>query len=208
MPQGWSGTVTPSLSGYTSPALTQLQQRRRQPAAQDYTRSASAATSTTLTRASGHGGTSVTFTATVTGSNPTGSVSFTEAACVGCAPTLTGSQRSPPAAPQPAVGTHSIVANYAGDAAMPPRQRACSQVINRRVAAASFVATDLATQGNWKGHYGSDGYAILNDSTSYPAYAVVTPTGKSGLRVGSATRHRSARPAARRGRRPHRRLLV
>ena len=46
-------------------------------------------------------------------------------------------------------------------------------------AAASFVATDLVTQGNWKGRYGSEGYAILNDSTSYPAYATVTPSGKA-----------------------------
>ena len=65
--------------------------------------------------------------------------------------------------------------------AMPPRaaRRCRRSSIRPASAAASFVATDLATQGNWKGHYGSDGYAILNDSTSYPAYAVVTPTGKA-----------------------------
>ena len=80
-----------------------------------------------------------------------------------------------------AVGTHSIVADYAGDAGNAASSSApFSQVINPAgSAAASFVATDLVTQGNWKGRYGSEGYAILNDSTSYPAYATVTPSGKA-----------------------------
>jgi hypothetical protein len=43
---------------------------------------------------------------------------------------------------------------------------------------ASFIGTDLVTQGNWKSVYGSDGYAIISDSTNYPAYAQVLATGK------------------------------
>jgi RHS repeat-associated protein len=39
---------------------------------------------------------------------------------------------------------------------------------------ARFIKTDATTQGNWKGTYGSDGYHIINDSASYPAYAQVT----------------------------------
>ena len=44
---------------------------------------------------------------------------------------------------------------------------------------ASFVKRDTSTQGSWKDRYGADGYAIVNDSTSYPRYATVTPNGQS-----------------------------
>jgi hypothetical protein len=40
---------------------------------------------------------------------------------------------------------------------------------------AAFVKTDTATQGNWKGVYGVDGYNIIDDTVSYPAYVTVTP---------------------------------
>ncbi|MBZ5723441.1 MAG: SBBP repeat-containing protein [Acidobacteriia bacterium] len=40
-------------------------------------------------------------------------------------------------------------------------------------ATAAFVKTDSATQGSWKGVYGSDGLAILNDTINYPGYAQV-----------------------------------
>jgi RHS repeat-associated protein len=43
---------------------------------------------------------------------------------------------------------------------------------------ATFVTTDTATQGNWKGVYGSDGYSVINDASSYPAYATVSVTGQ------------------------------
>jgi len=38
-------------------------------------------------------------------------------------------------------------------------------------ATASFVAADTMTQGNWTGHYGSDGYSIFNGSNDLPSYA-------------------------------------
>ena len=41
-------------------------------------------------------------------------------------------------------------------------------------AAAKFVAEDTNTQGNWKVGYGSDGYNIIGNQSSYPAYATVT----------------------------------
>jgi len=37
--------------------------------------------------------------------------------------------------------------------------------------AATFVAMDGTTQGNWHGAYGKDGYVITNDSQSLPSYA-------------------------------------
>jgi len=37
-------------------------------------------------------------------------------------------------------------------------------------AVASFVRSDVATQGNWKGAYGADGYSLADNSQSIPAY--------------------------------------
>jgi hypothetical protein len=42
---------------------------------------------------------------------------------------------------------------------------------------AAFVKLDSTTQGTWKSAYGADGYNVINDSTSYPAYVNVTPAG-------------------------------
>lgn len=36
---------------------------------------------------------------------------------------------------------------------------------------ATFVRADSATQGNWHGAYGSDGFAVASDSQSIPSYA-------------------------------------
>ena len=42
---------------------------------------------------------------------------------------------------------------------------------------AAFVKTDTATQGSWKGVYGSQGYNVISNAISYPGYAAVTPYG-------------------------------
>ena len=42
-----------------------------------------------------------------------------------------------------------------------------------------YVQADSTTQGSWKGVYGSDGYNIINDTQSLPAYAAVTATGNN-----------------------------
>jgi hypothetical protein len=52
---------------------------------------------------------------------------------------------------------------------------------------AAFVTFDTASQGNWKTLYGTDGYNVVNDTTSYPAYAQVTTAGASALTWASAT---------------------
>jgi hypothetical protein len=44
-------------------------------------------------------------------------------------------------------------------------------------ATASFLRSDTATSGSWKGTYGADGYDVINDSASNPAYVAVTPSG-------------------------------
>jgi subtilisin family serine protease len=52
---------------------------------------------------------------------------------------------------------------------------------------AAFVKTDTTTQGTWKGVYGADGYNVINDSISYPAYVNVTPSGNSSWTWASST---------------------
>ena len=82
-------------------------------------------------------GSSVTFTATVSGSNPTGSVTFTDggSSISGCAAVvLPGSGNSKTATcttSSLAVGNHSIVASYSGDAGnIGSTSTALSQVVN------------------------------------------------------------------------------
>jgi RHS repeat-associated protein len=52
---------------------------------------------------------------------------------------------------------------------------------------AMFVQTDTTTQGNWKGMYGSDGYNVINDAVSYPAYAQVSVSGQSSYTWAAST---------------------
>jgi hypothetical protein len=194
VPQGGSGTVAPALAGYSfTPTSRNYSSVGANQTAQDYAASAvapPAPTTTTLTSAPNPAtvGASVSFTATVTGTNPTGNVSLTEGVAVigSCsAIALSGSGNARTATCSTTTlgtGSHNIVANYGGDSANAASgSSALSQVINPIAAlpAASFVGADLATQGNWKGHYGSDGYAVFADSTSYPAYATLTASGKS-----------------------------
>src|SRR5439155_18276908 len=78
-------------------------------------------------------GATVTFTATVTGNNPTGSVSFTENGNAICtAGTLSGTPRTASCSTSSlAVGVHSIVASYSGDSANAASvSTALTQVIN------------------------------------------------------------------------------
>lgn len=53
--------------------------------------------------------------------------------------------------------------------------------------AVAFVSTDSATQGNWKAAYGADGFNVLGDAASYPAYAAVTPSGQASYTWAAST---------------------
>jgi hypothetical protein len=65
--------------------------------------------------------------------------------------------------------------------------------------AAAFVRTDAATEGNWHGAYGADGYSVANDTQSIPSYAsfavqnqtnytwVANPTDPRALQTGSGS---------------------
>ena len=52
-------------------------------------------------------------------------------------------------------------------------------VVNPAGVSAAFQPLDTTTQGNWPGHYGQDGYLIVNDVNSPPSYATLTPSGAS-----------------------------
>ena len=52
---------------------------------------------------------------------------------------------------------------------------------------AQFIGTDTTTQGSWRGVYGADGYQVVNDAVSYPAYATVTTTGADTYTWASST---------------------
>jgi hypothetical protein len=52
---------------------------------------------------------------------------------------------------------------------------------------AVFIGTDTTTQGTWRGVYGIDGYNVIGDTVSYPAYATVTASGQSTWTWASST---------------------
>jgi fibronectin type 3 domain-containing protein len=58
--------------------------------------------------------------------------------------------------------------------------RSAVEPLERRVmlsASASLVKVDAATQGNWTGVYGADGYSIVGGSTTLPSYGTFSATG-------------------------------
>ena len=52
---------------------------------------------------------------------------------------------------------------------------------------AQFVKTDSTTEGSWKGSYGGDGYNVIDDTSAYPSYVTVTPSGQSNYVWNSST---------------------
>jgi hypothetical protein len=95
-------------------------------------------------------GSPVTFTATVTGTNPTGSVAFTDggnaiSGCSGVVLTGSGNVRTAPCTTSAlSQGTHSIVAAYAGDAG---NAASSSSPLSQAVNAAGASNVALASNG-------------------------------------------------------------
>jgi hypothetical protein len=54
-------------------------------------------------------------------------------------------------------------------------------------ATATFIQTDTTTQGNWQSAYGADGYNVIGDSSSYPSYARVSPSGQNNYTWAAST---------------------
>ena len=52
---------------------------------------------------------------------------------------------------------------------------------------AKFIDTDASTEGNWKSVYGSDGYAIANDSQKIPSYATFAVQNQTNYTWASST---------------------
>ncbi len=69
--------------------------------------------------------------------------------------------------------------NGAGESAFSNEINATTQPQTVTDAAATFVSLDKTTRGNWKGVYGADGYNIVADGGTFPAYATITTTGAS-----------------------------
>jgi len=46
------------------------------------------------------------------------------------------------------------------------------------ISTAVYIGSDINTKGNWSGVYGSLGKEIIGDSRSFPAYAVISASGK------------------------------
>ena len=58
------------------------------------------------------------------------------------------------------------------------------------------MQTDFTTEGNWKGVYGADGYSLVGNTSSYPAYATVAPSGNLNWTWTPATQDKRALQSA------------
>ncbi len=70
-------------------------------------------------------------------------------------------------------GTQSITAS---DTVTTSITGSASVTVNAVNATASLVKTDSTTEGTWIGSYGTQGYDVINSSSSLPSYATVTPS--------------------------------
>jgi hypothetical protein len=99
----------------------------------------------------------------------------------GCSTTATTSS---PAGTYPITCSGAVDSNYS--ISYVPGTLSLNAVVTSSGTAA-FVGLDTTTQGNWKGVYGSNGYNVINNAVSYPAYVTVTPSGTNAFTWASAT---------------------
>ena len=125
-------------------------------------------------------GTTVTFTATVTGSAPTGNVNFTDggtsiASCSSVALTGSGNVRMATCATSTlAVGAHSIVANYGGDAGnLASNSTTLSQIVKGSASKFDFNG-DARSDVLWT-NIGGIHYEWLFNGSTYTAPGLGTP---------------------------------
>ena len=78
----------------------------------------------------------------------------------------------------------AIATNAAGSATS---AEATLTVVAGGATSATFIGTDTTTKGTWRGVYGVDGYHVIGDAASHPAYAKVTPSGQSAWTWASST---------------------
>ncbi len=87
-------------------------------------------------------------------------------------------------------GTYSItfsVANSAGKSASANSSVTVITPIVTPTSTATFVGEDTTTQGNWVGVYGSEGYTIAGNASSYPAFAQVSVSGETNYTWAAST---------------------
>ncbi len=122
-------------------------------------------------------GTSVTFTATVTGTAPTGSVAFTDngSAITGCSAATVSASKATCTTSTLTVGSHSIVATYSGDAAnAASTSPALTQTVN---AGAGSINVALASNGGVAS--ASSQYPLAGFAPSYTIDNIRTGAGWS-----------------------------
>ncbi len=76
-----------------------------------------------------------------------------------------------------ALGNYTATVNATSGPLIHSASAALSVVV-KSTATATFVKLDGATEGNWKGVYGADGYAVIGDLTSNPSYVTPAATGE------------------------------
>jgi hypothetical protein len=81
------------------------------------------------------------------------------------------------AAPNTAYSYRVLAYNAAGNSAYSDPASATTPAQPVTGTSASFTSSDAATQGNWRGVYGSDGYVLPDGNASLPAYADLSISG-------------------------------
>lgn len=128
-------------------------------------------------------GQSVTFTATVTGSSPTGTVTFKDGATVLGTGTLNGSGQATFITSSLAVGSHSITAAYGGDAnnsastSAPLNQVVGVPADSTKLRALQIAATKLVAQGSGQAITGATDAAIGEGFAEGGAPFTMSPSG-------------------------------
>jgi len=149
-----------------------------------------APTPTTLALTSGSSpadpGTSLTFTATVTGSTPTGNVEFRSGTTLIGTAALNGSYQASVTTDQLAIGAQAITARYVGDATNAPSNSVQLEIgINNAAVAAptSLNATPVAPQINlsWTASAGASGYYVKRSTTHGGPYTVIAQSGATSF---------------------------
>ncbi|HJT87992.1 MAG TPA: Ig-like domain-containing protein, partial [Bryobacteraceae bacterium] len=117
-------------------------------------------------------GVTVTFTAPGSGATAT----FNGSATVSVVTDSSGMAISPVPVANGVAGSYTVSAAVAGLTA------AAFALTNNTTAtppSATFVGMDTATQGNWKSVYGADGYNVIGDAATNPAYVSPVASGQS-----------------------------
>ena len=99
---------------------------------------------------------------------------------------------SPAAGTMPGVGSDTLSVTFtpSDTTDLKPASASVTLVVNQAVSSgnqAAFATLDTATQGNWQGVYGPDGYSIANDSQSLPSYATFSVSNQSNYTWSSNT---------------------